>query len=206
MNNDKREALTSIAIDLFAKKGYSATTMRDIAKTAKVNVALIYYYFKDKEEILYHIIERSTNNLIIVLREIQLRESDPFECLKKMIVRQVLYSSESWKETKLITIEGDHLHGRRKSDCLKLQREVYDIYMEQLERMKEADCLADIDLVIINFTIFGMISWFYRWYKEGRTLTEKDVTKEMVRILEFGILRRDHKPEATHQQTHSKGR
>jgi len=192
MTNDKREALTGIAIDLFAKKSYSTTTMRDIARTAKINVALIYYYFKDKEEILYHIIERSTNHLIVILREIQHRETDPFESLKKMIVRQVLYSSQTWKETKLITIEADHLHGRRKSDCLKLQREVYDIYMEQLERMKEADCLGDIDLAIINFTIFGMINWFYRWYREGKPLTEQDVTKEMVKILEFGILKKDH--------------
>lgn len=189
MANDKKEFLARIAIDLFAKKGFSVTTMRDIAKAAKVNVALIYYYFKDKEELLYHIIERSTNNLIVVLREIQLVETDPFECLKKMVIRQVLYSSQTWKETKLITIEGDHLHGKRKSDCKKLQRVVYDIYMAQLQRMKEVGYLGDINLAIVNFTIFGMISWFYRWYTEGKSLTEEDVAKEMIKILEFGILK-----------------
>ena len=116
----KKEFLTRIAIDLFAAKGFSATTMRDIARTAEVNTALIYYYFEDKEEILYHIVERSSRALVLALRAVQSREADPVEGLKKMIIRQVLFSSRSWKETKLITIEGDHLHGERKKDCQDL--------------------------------------------------------------------------------------
>jgi AcrR family transcriptional regulator len=201
MANDKKEFLTRIAIDLFAKKGFSVTTMRDIANTAKVNVALIYYYFKDKEDILYHIIERSTHNLTVILREIQLAEADPFECLKKMIIRQVLYSSQSWKETKVITIDAEHLHGKHKSDCKKLQREVYDIYMAQLQRMKVAGYLGEINPVVVNFAIFGMISWFYRWYTEEKLLTEEDVAKEMVKILEFGILKKKSGKNADQKTT-----
>lgn len=191
MVKDKKEFLISVAIDLFANKGFTVTTIRDIAKAAKVNVALVYYYFKDKEDILFHIIERSTKKLIVILKEIQFAETDPFECLKKMIIRQVLYSSQSWKETKVINIDADHLHGRHKNDCKRLQRDVYDIYMSQLQRMKDTGMLGDIDPVVVNFTIFGMISWFYRWFKEGKTLTEENVAKEMVKILEHGILKRD---------------
>jgi TetR/AcrR family transcriptional regulator, cholesterol catabolism regulator len=185
---DKKEFLINIAIDLFAKKGFSVTTMRDIAKEAGVNLALIYYYFKDKEELLYYIVERSSRELVDTLREVQSSIADPFEGLKEMITRQVLFSNKSWKETKLITIEGDHLHDERKKDCENLQRQVYDIYKVQLQRMKEAGYLSDVNLTVVNFTIFGMINWFYRWYKEGQNLTEKDIAKEMIKILQFGIL------------------
>ena len=83
VNLDKRELLIQAAVDLFAQKGFTGTSVRDIGKAAKVNTSLVYYYFKDKEEILYSIIERSNRDLIAVLKEIQTKESDPLDCLKK---------------------------------------------------------------------------------------------------------------------------
>lgn len=189
----KKEFLTRIAIDLFATNGFSVTSMRDISKTAEVNVALIYHYFKNKEDILYYIIERSSKDLIRILKRIQAQEGDPIEILKKMVVSQLLFSRNSWKETKLVTIESDNLHGERRNACLKLQREIYDLYMAQLRRLKESDYLGDVNMTVINFAIFGMINWFYRWYKEGKALTEQDVANEMLRIFEHGIFKKNIK-------------
>ncbi|MGA2107933.1 MAG: TetR family transcriptional regulator [Syntrophorhabdales bacterium] len=189
-NMDKKELLARTAIDLFAKKGYANTSIRDIGKAAKVNVALIYYYFKDKEALLQHIIERSGRELAVILKEIQTTEPDPLECLKKMIVRQILHSSESWKETKLMAMEGDQLHGQARNESLRLQREIYGLYMTQLKRLKESNLLNDINLTVGNFVVFGMINWFYRWYKEGKPLDEKEIADEMIRILLFGFLKR----------------
>ena len=187
---DKKEFISRVALDLFARKGFSVTAMRDIARAGKVNIALIYYYFKDKEEILYHVVQRSFRELIVILKEVQHHENDPFECLKKMIVRQVVFTSQTWKETKLIVMDVDNIHGQRKSDIKKLERKIYDIYMAQLQRLKEFDSLGDVNPTVINFAIFGMMSWFYRWYLKGKSLTPEDVANEMLKLLEFGILRR----------------
>jgi len=55
MDNDNKEAKERIlhaAIQLFSKKGFDATSVTEIAQSADVTKALIYYYFKSKEEIL----------------------------------------------------------------------------------------------------------------------------------------------------------
>ena len=44
-----REAILAAAGELFAAQGFSATTIKEIAGKAKVNSALLYYYFEDKE-------------------------------------------------------------------------------------------------------------------------------------------------------------
>jgi len=193
LGKDKKEHISRIALELFARKGFSVTTMRDISKEGKVNVALIYYYFKDKEEILYHIVQGSFRDLITILKEIQLREEDPFDCLKEMIVRQVVFTSESIKETKVIVMEMDNIHGQRKNDCKKLEREVYDIYMGQLRKLKELDYLGDVDPTVVIFAIFGMMNWFYRWYLKGKPLTPENVAHQMVTVLESGILKGEGK-------------
>jgi hypothetical protein len=84
----------------------------------------------------------------------------------------------------------DNIHGKRKSDIKNLEREIYDIYMAQLQRLKEVDSLGDVNPTVINFAIFGMMSWFYRWYLKGKSLTPEDVANEMLKVLEYGILRR----------------
>ena len=44
-----REAILAAAAELFSAQGYAGTTIKEIAGKAKVNSALLYYYFEDKE-------------------------------------------------------------------------------------------------------------------------------------------------------------
>lgn len=189
---DKRkEYLMRTAIDLFARKGFADTPIRAIARAAKVNTALIYYYFKDKEELLNQIITRAAAGLVAILKEIQQEEPDPLTCLKKMIGRQISFAAESWKETKVLVLDTDRLKGRKKTECLRLQREIYDVYMNQLIQLKEANIIGDINLPIANFAIFSTINWFYRWYKPGGSLNEEEISDQMIKILLHGFLNSD---------------
>jgi TetR/AcrR family transcriptional regulator len=187
----KKEQLIQTATGLFARKGFADTPIRAIAKAAKVNTALLYYYFKDKEELLNQIIMGATGRLVAILKGIQQTEPDPLECLKKMIGRQISFASESWKETKVLVMDADRLHGRSKTECLRLQREIYDVYMNQLIRLKEANVIGDINLTVANFAIFSMINWFYRWYKQGGALNEEEISSQMIKILLHGFLNSD---------------
>jgi len=53
---NKKEAILSAAIDLFAERGFSATATSAIAKTADVAEGLIFHYFQNKNGILAHIL------------------------------------------------------------------------------------------------------------------------------------------------------
>jgi AcrR family transcriptional regulator len=51
-----KETLKDIAIDLFYRKGYFATGISQIAKTAGIQKSSIYYHFSSKEDILFDIL------------------------------------------------------------------------------------------------------------------------------------------------------
>lgn len=55
---ERREQILKAAMALFRKKGYHATTMREICDRSGVNRASIYDYFKSKEDILVYIYKR----------------------------------------------------------------------------------------------------------------------------------------------------
>lgn len=55
-NNEAKERIIDASIKLFSEKGFDATRVNEIAEAANVNKALIYYYFKSKEEILDYLV------------------------------------------------------------------------------------------------------------------------------------------------------
>ena len=57
MKPDRRQQIIEAAMQVFARKGFRGTTTRDLAAHADVNEAIIFRYFKNKEELYRAIIE-----------------------------------------------------------------------------------------------------------------------------------------------------
>ena len=52
-----KERIISVAIDLFAQKGFDAVSLREIAEAAGIRKATLYYYFASKDQILENIFD-----------------------------------------------------------------------------------------------------------------------------------------------------
>ncbi len=57
IRHEKKELILEKALELFAEKGYHATSISTIAKKSKISKGLIYNYFDSKKEILNEIIK-----------------------------------------------------------------------------------------------------------------------------------------------------
>lgn len=55
--HDRRQQIMTVAVGLFARKGYQGTTTREIADEAGVNEALLFRHFPSKENLYWTIIE-----------------------------------------------------------------------------------------------------------------------------------------------------
>ncbi len=67
---DKRQAIIESAIELFGARGFEGTSVRDIASDAKVNVAMINYYFGSKEKLFESVVEYRASFLKSVFEEL----------------------------------------------------------------------------------------------------------------------------------------
>lgn len=75
---DKRERILHAAIKVFARNGFYATRVSEIAKAAGVADGTIYLYFKNKDDVLISIFEDRITKLIAVLRE-EVAKAESFE-------------------------------------------------------------------------------------------------------------------------------
>lgn len=188
--NDARERLINAAIDLFYKKGYPTTTIRDIGKKANISTSVIYHYFNDKEEMLYEIIDLAGNDLFDLLEDIIEKVDDPVECLKKMIkAHMVDWCLKRKKESKIIVMDDAWLTDKRKKENIEAQRKLYFLYKEKLTELREKGLIIDTDLTVLCFSIFGIIAQTIRWFSEKGPLSKEEVADNIINILFNGILK-----------------
>lgn len=65
-----KDRIMKVATSLFAEKGFDAATVDEIASKAKVNKALIYYYFKNKDDLLSKIFDNFMEESLLRFQEL----------------------------------------------------------------------------------------------------------------------------------------
>ncbi len=83
-SEQKREDIISAAQTLFARKTFSGTSIRDIARAARVNVASIYYYFGDKNGLQFAVLDRAYAGLHSVVEKAA-EITDPGKRLRNLL-------------------------------------------------------------------------------------------------------------------------
>jgi TetR/AcrR family transcriptional regulator, fatty acid metabolism regulator protein len=90
---DKRRLLLDAAVRVFARKGYHAARVGDIAEEAGVAYGLLYHYFSSKEEVLRDVFRETWRALIATIENVERAGDTPREQLRK--VAEILL--RSWR-------------------------------------------------------------------------------------------------------------
>jgi len=192
LSKNTQEILLNSAIDLFYKKGYSDSTIREVGTKSGVSNSLLYHYFKNKEEILFQIVSTTTKDLLKTLQEIDERVEDPLERLKeKLFQHMILFGMKRIKESKIVVEDNYWLRGKRREVRLNYERQIFNIYLKDIEALVKSGRLNNLHPTVLAFSIFGIINWFFRWYKESGVLKPEKVAEDIIQMLLFGIVKQE---------------
>jgi TetR/AcrR family transcriptional regulator, fatty acid metabolism regulator protein len=78
---DKRRQILDAAIRVFARQGFHATRVADIADEAGVAYGLVYHYFKSKDEVLNELFTERWSLLLAAIEEVDAQAISPHEKL-----------------------------------------------------------------------------------------------------------------------------
>jgi AcrR family transcriptional regulator len=183
-----RDLLVQEATDLFYEYGYVKTPIRKITENLNVENTIIYYYFKNKDELLFSIIEGIIDDMLRGLENVIHCFSDPMDRVQQMIFFQISLLGDRKKEVKIFVEDTDKLTMEMQTKIKDKERMVYDWYAEQFILLIKAGRIKNIEIPVITFTIFGMINWIYRWYKEDGALSLEAVAMRTIEIVFAGIM------------------
>lgn len=111
------------AAAVFAEKSFGLASIRDIAARARISFPRIYYYLRNKEEILYLISRRAFEQLVALAESRMSESDDPEERLRLFIRSHLEYHMSNLAEMKVLVREADSLTGRYAADITRLKRE-----------------------------------------------------------------------------------
>lgn len=187
--SDTKKKILRKAVDLFYLHGFVKASIRDIVRAVGVTNSTVYIHFKNKDEILYSIIEDIGSTLLEELKKANTSHEDPVDCLREMIFRQVCLIKDKRKEIKIYMEEQYQLPTPLRKQSLQQHREIYDLYHQKILELEKKGVLRDINETVMAFSVFAMMNWAYRWFKEKGDLTIEDVAADIIQIFFSGILK-----------------
>ena len=181
------------AIDIFYRDGYEKASLQEIAERAGITKAAIYYHFKNKEEILFNLAVTISDRLIKNLKEVNEIGNDPLTQLKDMLTKHISYMKPDKANVKIL-VEDKRFLGKKYASVIKdKEKEIFNIYKNKLEEIKSIGRLRDINIMIANFSLFGIINWLYHWYNPKGELGIEEITKDIIKMIFYGLIKDDKK-------------
>ena len=80
-----RDSLLDAAERRFARQGFAATTIKDIAAEAQCNSALLYYYFANKEDLYHAVLRRRITGLAAEIGPALMAPVPPAESIRRFV-------------------------------------------------------------------------------------------------------------------------
>ena len=170
-DNEKRKRLTQKAIvdtaaELFAKDGFGATSLDDIAAMLGVTKGALYYHVKNKEEILRLIYLTVLTASEEPLHHIVEADLSPLEKLQRAVEHQAAVAADRSPAMIVFYREHPHLTGPFAKE-ITLRKKAYEQYFEQIiqEGQLSGAFQLNVDPKIASFGILGMCNWLSQWYR-----------------------------------------
>ena len=151
-----KHTITDVAIDLFFKKGYFATSISEIARGCGIRKASIYYHFAGKEELLFTIMQTTMKDLMAGLQA-GLAAADNTESRMRAAVRNhIRFHLERQKETFIASSELRGLTPEHLESVVAQRDEYEHIFQNVIGKGMEAGVFACNDAKVISYAILTL--------------------------------------------------
>jgi len=181
----KDEIIQTSAI-LFQKKGFSAVTMRDIAKAMGIKAASLYNHIKSKQEILSEIIISLAEQFTEQMKIIKDSENSSIDKLKQIVTLHVNITSNN--QFGMASLNSDWMHLEAELEYyLKLRRNYENDLRSIIEKGIEELELIDGNSEVMLFSMLSTLRSLYIWLPKKEDLDIQKFTNELNLILIKGI-------------------
>lgn len=158
------------AAEVFAEKSFGLASIRDIAAHARISFPRIYYYLRNKEELLYLISKRAFEKLSSLAEEQTASVQDPEEKLKLFIKVHIEYQLDNVAEMKVLVREAGSLSGRNATQISRMMRDYSHLCRKIIEQVagKHGAAMDRETSRILTSLVFGAMNSVFGWYEPAR--------------------------------------
>ena len=176
------------AAKLFRESGYVRTTMNDIAQALEIQKGSLYYYVKDKQSLLFVILDRITDTLLDTVKDFPLDNLSSQEKLTRLMHQHVLNVLEYRNEVPLLIYEAKHLPPKLLGVVLEKRRQYEDIFLKVIREGIADGTFLGHNQHVVAFFILGGVFWFFQWFSSEEMETQRVTEQSFLGLFLNGLL------------------
>ncbi len=185
----RRDVLLAAAEQMFAARGYQATSVRDIAETMGIKAGSLYAHIDTKEDLLWEILTAAADRFFEASNPIVESDLLPIEKLRRLIAAHVKVITDGSSLAAVYMNEWRHLTDLRRTE-FAARRDAYENLVRDLVRdgIRSGD-LADVDEKFATLLILSSMNWIYQWYRADGPMTPEEIARKLTDMLFKGLRR-----------------
>ncbi len=183
-----QDEIIAAAARLFAERGFRAVTIDDIAASLGFTKSVIYYYFKNKNQVLWEIFLRIWDSYFDTVQSIIAKNLEPEDALAEIISRHALNVMERKDWTAIYFRDESELDDRQRRQITKKKRQ-YDAMIEEIyEAGVDKGVFKNIPAHIAVTGILGMCNWIHVWYDARGSISAEEIARHYSVLLSSGYI------------------
>ena len=184
------EIILQCATELFDRKGYSNTSLDDVAQAIGLKREALYYYYRNRSELLLAIIKPQTTGLIDGLRQI-IDQPIPAGEKLHLAIRNHLARFDLHCLEMTITLR-DGVMGANdpvREEMTRIWKKYERMWTAFISEGQASGELAAIgDPKMIAFAILGMCNWLARWYSPDKKISIDEIIDTYFKLTSLGLV------------------
>jgi len=181
----QKDRMLRAAAQCFNQKGYSGSSLKDVANILGLTDAALYYYVKNKEELVYLCYVRAGE----VGRESMDRAVAEGSCGLDTVTRYIRYHVEAMTGERgpvAIMSEIPSLEPEHRDQVLQISRDHSKRFEAVLEQGIDDGSIAPCDVRMTGNAVMGALNWVPKWF-HGDADVAGNVIEEFPKILSAGL-------------------
>ena len=177
-------AIRDAALRLFARSGYAAVSMREIASEVGVRAGALYLYTPDKQTLLFDLMKEHLESLLSAWEDAR-RPGDPIARLENFVAFHVDYHLDRRDHVFLAYMELRNLSDENFAEVESLRRQYEDELEGILAEGQESGAFRLPDTRVTTMALIAMLTGVHVWYRDGGRLS-----RERVQRIYWNLVRR----------------
>ena len=184
----RKQQIETTATSLFKSKGFSATSMRDLANALGIEAASIYSHIKSKEEILRSLCFDMATEFRKSLEEVEKQNLPASEKLRKGIIGHIQVMAKDLTASAVFMNEHRHLSQPYLRDFLLLRINYINRFKNIIEQgTRSGEFKKTIDKKLAVMTLFSSLNWMPMWYDPAGLIDPFELGVQLSDMLVNGL-------------------
>jgi AcrR family transcriptional regulator len=171
----KQEILRSAAAVL-AEKGYQGTTMEEIAAKLLMTKGSMYYYFKNKDDLLYQCHQMIMEISLERMEEVVNSNLSPVEKLRNAIKGHILLATSEKSMFMVMDKPNQNFTDEQLKEVLEVRKNYSHYFDRIINEGIDKRVFNPVDVRMVRMIILGALNWIQQWYNQGGPQSAEEIS------------------------------